>query len=231
MRTVVLFTLIIILIVILIPLLLFCFLTRLSQPIIFLGKIALRLGQKILGISLDVRGVEKIDKKSSYVFMANHLSFMDGPLLFMIIPQSVRVLLKKEAFRIPILGLAMRQIGFIPVDRKGLKGGRKSIEKAAYLIKEKGYSFLIFPEGTRSRNGLLQPFKRGGFFIAVNTQAPIFPVSIKGTYELMPPKSFFVKRGKVKVTFHEPVQVRGYDRNNLPELIDEVRSFIQTGLA
>jgi len=231
MRTVVLFTLIIILIVILIPLLLFCFLIRLSQPIIFLGKIALRLGQKILGISLDVHGVEKIEKKSSYVFMANHLSFMDGPLLFMLIPQSVRVLLKKEAFRIPIIGLAMRQIGFIPVDRKGLKGGRKSIEKAAQLIKEKGYSFLIFPEGTRSRNGLLQPFKRGGFFIAVNTQVPIFPVSIKGTYELMPRKSFFVKRGKVKVIFHDPVQVRGYDRNNFPELIDEVRSVIQTGVA
>lgn len=231
MRTVVLFVLIVVLSIILIPILLFCFLIRLSQPIIFLGKIALWLGKKILGIGLDVRGIEKIDKKSSYVFMANHLSFMDGPLLFMLIPQSVRVLLKKEAFRIPILGLAMRQIGFVPVDRKGLRGGRKSIEKASRLIKEKGYSFLIFPEGTRSRNGLLHPFKRGGFFMAVNTQVPIFPVTIKGTYELMPPGSFFVKRGKVKVIFHEPVQVRGYDRNNLLELMDEVRGTVQTGLA
>lgn len=230
MRTLVYFVLLILLVIFLIPLLLFCILTRFSQPIIFFGKQAIRLGQKILGIELEVRGVEKIGKDTAYIFMANHMSFIDGPLLFMLIPQPVRVLLKKEAFRIPVIGLGMKHIGFVPVNRKGLKGGKQSIEKASQLMKEKSYSFLIFPEGTRSRDGMLQPFKRGGFFLAVNTQAPILPITIKGTFELMPRGSFFVKRGKIKVIFHEPVKAEGFDRGSILEISNKVRSFIQSGL-
>jgi 1-acyl-sn-glycerol-3-phosphate acyltransferase len=230
MRTLVYFVLLIILAIFLIPLLLFCLLTRLSQPIIFFGKQGIRLGQKILGVKLDVCGVEKIDKDSAYIFMANHTSFIDGPLLFMLIPQPIRVLLKKEAFRIPVIGLSMKHVGFVPVDRKGLKGGRQSIEKASQLMKEKRYSFLIFPEGTRSRDGGLQPFKRGGFFLAINTQAPILPITIGGTFELMPRGSFFVKRGKIKVIFHEPVEIEGHDRDSILEISSKVRSVIQSGL-
>ncbi len=230
MRTLVYFVLLIILAILLIPLLLFCVLTRLSQPIIFFGKQGIRLGQKILGVKLDIRGVEKIDKDSAYIFMANHTSFIDGPLLFMLIPQPIRVLLKKEAFRIPVIGLSMKHVGFVPVDRKGLKGGKQSIEKASWLMKEKRYSFLIFPEGTRSRDGELQPFKRGGFFLAVNTQAPILPITIGGTFELMPRGSFFVKRGKIRVIFHEPVEIAGHDRNSIQEISRQVRSVIQSGL-
>jgi 1-acyl-sn-glycerol-3-phosphate acyltransferase len=230
MRTLIYFILLIILVILLIPLLLFCILTKFSQPIIFFGKRAIRFGQKILGIELEVRGIEKIDRDTAYIFMANHTSFVDGPLLFMLIPHPVRVLLKKEAFRIPVIGLSMKHIGFVPVDRKSLKGGIQSIEKASQLMKEKSYSFLIFPEGTRSRDGMPQPFKRGGFFLAVNTQAPILPITIKGTFELMPRRSFFVKRGKIKVIFHEPVKAEGFDRGSIPEISDKVRSAIQSGL-
>lgn len=230
MRTLVLLIIYIFLAVIIIPVLIFCFLTNWSRPLIPFGKWALRLGQKILGISLYVNGLERIDKKAPYVFMSNHLSLIDGPLLFMLIPQSIRVILKKEAFKIPIIGQAMSQVGFIPVDRKSLKGGRKSIDRASRMIKEKGVSFLIFPEGTRSRDGKLQLFKRGGFFLAMESQAPIVPVSIRGTYELMPKGSFFAKRGKVRVAFHPVVSVKEFDRNNLPQLIDKVRSTILTGL-
>jgi 1-acyl-sn-glycerol-3-phosphate acyltransferase len=183
-----------------------------------------------LGIRLDASGIERIDKRVSYVFMANHMSLIDGPLLFMLIPQFVRVLLKKEAFRIPVIGQAMRQVGFVSVDRKGLKGGKKSIDRATRMIKEKGISFLIFPEGTRSRDGKLQLFKRGGFFLAVNSQVPIFPVSIKGSYTILPKGSFFAKKGKIGVIFHPPVSVQGVDRNNLSQLMGKVRSVIQSGL-
>jgi 1-acyl-sn-glycerol-3-phosphate acyltransferase len=195
-----------------------------------IGKWALWIGQKILGIRLDASGIERIDQRVPYVFMANHLSLIDGPLLFMLIPQFVRVLLKKDAFRIPIIGQAMRQVGFVPVDRKGLKGGKKSIDRATRMIKEKGISFLIFPEGTRSRDGKLQPFKRGGFFLATNSQVPIIPVSIKGSYAIMPKGSFFSKKGKVGVIFHPPVSIQGVDRNNLSQLMGKVRSVIQSGL-
>jgi len=230
MRTIVILIIYTLLTILLIPVLLFCYLIKFAQPIILISKWALRLGQKILGICLATSGIERIDKKVSYVFMANHLSLIDGPLLFMLIPQFVRVILKKEAFRIPVIGQAMKQVDFIPVDRKSLKGGKKSIDRASRLIKEKGFSFLIFPEGTRSRDGKLQPFKRGGFFVAVTSQVAILPVSIKGSYELMPKGSFFAKKGKVRVTFHPPVSAQGFDRNNLPQLIGEVRSVIQSGL-
>lgn len=216
--------------ILLIPVIIICFLIRWPHPILLIGKGAIRLGQKILGIRLEVSGLERIDKKTSYVFMGNHLSAIDGPLLLMLIPQSIRVILKKEAFRIPIIGQAMKTVGFIPVDRKGLRGGKKSIDRATRMIKEKGFSFLIFPEGTRSRDGNLQLFKRGGFFLALNSQVPVVPVSIQGTFELMPKKSFFIKKGKVRIVFHPAVSVREYDRDTLQRLMDRVRDDIKSGL-
>jgi 1-acyl-sn-glycerol-3-phosphate acyltransferase len=189
------------------------------------------MARVILGIRLDVSGIEEIEKKKAYIFMSNHLSIIDGPLLFMLIPQSLRVIIKKEAFRIPIIAQAMRQAGFIPVDRKRLKGGKESIERASRMIREKGFSFLIFPEGTRSRDGELQPFKRGGIFLALNSKVDIFPVTIKGTYKMMPKGSFFIKKGNVRVVFHPPVSVEGFDQQNRSLLVDKVRDIIKTGLA
>jgi 1-acyl-sn-glycerol-3-phosphate acyltransferase len=216
--------------VLLIPVIIFCFLIRWPQPLFPLGKGAVRLGLWILGMSLKVSGIENIDRKKTSIFMCNHLSALDGPLLFMIIPQPIRVILKKESFRIPIIGQAMRLVGFVPVDRKGLKGGKKSIDQATRLIKEKAYSFLIFPEGTRSRDGKLQVFKRGGFFLALNSQADVVPISIQGTFELMPKASFFIKKGRVKIDFHPAVSVQGLNHDAIPQVIDKVRAAVQSGL-
>lgn len=230
MRTIVVLVLYVILAILILPVLLLCYLGKWTNPLMAISKGALHVGKRILGVDLEVHGLEGIDKKVPYVFMANHLSFLDGPLLFMIIPQFVRVILKKEVFRIPIVGQGMRHVGFIPVDRKKLKGGKKSIDKASQIMKEKGFSFLIFPEGTRSRTGSLQPFKRGGFFLAHNSQAPIVPVTINGTYELMPRGSFFINRGKIKVDFHKPLPVGGFEKEKLPSLVERIRGIIQSGL-
>jgi len=230
MRTLILLILVVIFAVILIPIILFCYVLRCSQPIFLITKWALRIARVILGIRLEVSGIEGIEKRKAYIFMSNHLSILDGPLLFMLIPQSLRVIIKKEAFRIPVIAQAMRQAGLIPVDRKRLKGGKESIDRASRMIREKGFSFLIFPEGTRSRDGELQPFKRGGFFLALNSQVDIVPVTIKGTYEMMPKGSFFIKKGKVRVAFHPPVSVEGFDRQNLSLLVDKVRDIIKAGL-
>jgi len=116
----------------------------------------------------------------------------------------------------------MRFVGFVPVDRKRVSGGKRSIDEAARMMKERGYSFLIFPEGTRSRTGHLQPFKRGGFFLAVAAQAPIIPITIKGTFELMPKGRLFRRRGKIKVIFHKPVETAGQGIEDIPTLIDQV---------
>lgn len=230
MRTFLLLGLYVVIVLVIIPFLLVCILTGMKQPLISLGKWALRLGQRILAIDVSIEGKQNIDRKASYVFMANHLSFLDGPLLFSLIPQAVRVILKKEVFRIPVVGQGMLHVGFIPVDRKRLKGGKKSIDRAIRLMKEKGYSFLIFPEGTRSRDGKIQAFKRGGFLLALRSRAFILPVSIKGSFELMPRGSFFVKKGRIGVIFHPPVSVNGYSEENIHELIERVRRIIQTGL-
>jgi 1-acyl-sn-glycerol-3-phosphate acyltransferase len=175
-------------------------------------------------------GLEGLDKKKAYVFMPNHLSFLDGPLMFMIIPRAVRIILKKEVFRIPIIGWAMKIAEFIPVDRKGIRGGKKSVDRAIGLMRERGYDFLIFPEGTRSLDGKLKSLKRGGFFMAVSSQTDIVPVSIQGTLELMPKGQLSVKRGKIKVVFHPAISVQDYTLDNLPNLLEKVRLAISSGL-
>ena len=230
MRTLLLVFVYVLVIFLAIPLFLLCFVTRWRIPLLLLGKAAIAAGPWILGIRLDVSGRNNVDREKPCVFMANHLSFLDGPLLFYIIPQFVRVILKKEIFRIPIIGWSMGFVGFVPVDRKGLKSGRRSIERATELIKTKGYSCLIFPEGTRSRDGKMQSFRRGAFFLAINSQAPIVPITIEGTYDLMPKGSPFTKKGTVKVTFHQAVPVSGLAKEDMPALMEQVRMQIRSGI-
>lgn len=230
MRTIILFVIYILLVIILTPVLFLCLLLRARAPILAVGKWAIGLGRRVLGITVEVSGLENVDRRRAFIFMANHLSFLDGPLLFRLIPQPVRIILKKSIFRIPVVGIGMLHVGFVPVDRKSIRGGKKSIDRASRLMREKKYSFLVFPEGTRSRDGCLQPFRRGGFFLALESGVPIIPVSLTGTFELMPKGRFFAKRGKILVVFHPPVPVAGYTRATLPGLMAEVRNIILSGL-
>ncbi len=230
MRTIILFIIYILITIFLIPVVFLCILFGWSRPLIWAGKQAMGIGPSVLGIHVEVIGTDAVDKDIPYIFMSNHLSFLDGPLLFWAIPQPIRVILKKEVFRIPVIGTGMRQVDFVPVDRKGVRGGKKSIDLAVKLIKEKGFSFLIFPEGTRSRDGKIQAFRRGGFFLALESRAPIVPISIDGTFALMPKGNFFVRRGRIKIVFHNPIPVLDYNRNRLSELSDRVKAIIQSGL-
>ena len=221
------YTLIVILVA---PVLLVCWLLGLREPLMAIGRWALRVGRLVLGIDIEVSGLERFNHKASYVFMPNHLSLLDGPMMVMVIPQNVRAIIKKSIFAIPIVGWAMLQVGCVPVDRKGESRGIRSIEKASRLMRGRGYSFLIYPEGTRSRDGKLQRFRRGGFFLAIVGGAPIVPVTIKGTFELMPKGQFGSKRGTVSVEFHPPVSVEGYSVQNMDGLIEQVRAAVSSGL-
>jgi 1-acyl-sn-glycerol-3-phosphate acyltransferase len=228
-RTIILLIFYVVLVVLLTPVLLVCWPLGIRDPLLRVAKWAMGVSRRILALKVEVQGLENIDPHKSYVFMANHLSFLDGPLLFYVIPQLVRVILKKSIFRIPVVGPGMRFVGFIPVDRKRASGGKRSIDEAARLMKERGYSFLIFPEGTRSRTGELQPFKRGGFFLALAAGAPIVPVTIKGTFELMPKGRLFPRPGLIKVIFHKPIEVAGKTTDDIPALLDQVYSAIKSG--
>jgi 1-acyl-sn-glycerol-3-phosphate acyltransferase len=231
LRTLFLFSLYIVLVISLVPYLLFCMLFGIREPFYAIGKWTMRLSRRILGLELEVKGLEAVDRKTSYVFMANHLSFIDGPLLFTLIPQNVRVILKEVIFRLPVLGLGMKHVGFVPVDRKGKSGGQASISRAARQIKERGYSFLIFPEGTRSLDGTMGRFRRGGFYLALESGSPILPIVIQGTFEMMPKGEFFVKKGRIRVIFQQPIPVQGYDFDHLPDLMDKVRLTIAASAA
>jgi len=230
MRTILLALIYVVLIFVLLFLLIIFWPLGLREPLLRLGKWAIWLAPGILGIEVKTEGRDKIERRTPYIFMSNHLSFLDGPLLFPLIPQAIRVILKKEVFRIPVVGQAMRFVGFVPVDRKRARGGKKSIDQAARMMRERKYSYLIFPEGTRTRDGRTQAFRRGGFFLALESGAAIVPITIRGTYDLMPRGTIFPRRGKVNVLFHPPVPTEGFDQKNMQTLVDRVKDIIVSGL-
>lgn len=213
-----------------IPWLLICALFGLREAFLAYGIWMMRVGQRILGIDLEVRGLDRLDRGAPCVFMCNHLSFLDGPLLMTVLDRPARVVVKRFVFRIPVLGLGMRFSGYVPLDKEGAGAGRKSIAKAVRLVREKGYSFLIYPEGLRSWDGTMQPLRRGGFFLALGSGAPIVPVSIKGTYELMPRGTWRIRKGPVRIVLHEPIAVSGYTPETMPELMERVRTAIASAL-
>ncbi len=230
MRTFVLLFLYIVIAILAIPVLLICGIFHWLPPIVFVGRSGVRLGRAVLGVKLEVSGQENVDFDQTYVYMPNHLSLVDGPMMFIVLPCFMRVIAKQELFRIPFLAQAMRVAEFIPVDRKGREGGKKAIQRAVRLIREKGHSFLIFPEGTRSLDGHLQKFRRGGFYLALETGAPIVPISIIGSFEIMPKGAFFTKRGTIKIKIHAPVSVEGHDVSTMPRLIETVRETVAAGI-
>ncbi|MBE3129154.1 MAG: 1-acyl-sn-glycerol-3-phosphate acyltransferase [Acidobacteria bacterium] len=226
MRTVFLVLFYIVLVILITPFIVFCMLTGLRDPVIAVGQWAMRVSRRILGIKVEALGLDRIAPRTALIFMPNHISFLDGPMLEMLIPGAARVVLKKSVVRIPVVGLAMRFVGFVPVDRKGAEGGKKSIARAVRMVREKGYSFLIFPEGTRSRDGKLQRFRRGGFYLALESGAPIVPVTIRGTFELMPKGQKYARKGTVQVAFHDPISAAGYTIETMAGLMEKVREAI-----
>jgi 1-acyl-sn-glycerol-3-phosphate acyltransferase len=226
MRTALLVLFYVVLVVLITPFIVFCMIAGWRDPLIAIGQWAMRVSGRVLGIKVEVSGLDRFDRRTALIFMPNHVSFLDGPLLEMLIPGAARVVLKKSVLRIPIVGLGMRFVGFVPVDRKGAEGGKRSIARAVRMIREQSYSFLIFPEGTRSRDGKLQPLRRGGFFLAVETGAPIVPVTIQGTFELMPKGQKYARKGTVRVIFHKPIPVIGFKVDTMAVLMGKVRDAI-----
>ena len=179
---------------------------------------------EVLGIDLVAHGAERVPPHRAYVYMSNHQSHLDIPVLYATLPSpTIRMLAKKELFQIPLWGRGLRAAEFIEVDR-GTTRAVQSIEQAKRLI-EDGVSIWIAPEGTRSRDGRIGTLKKGGFHLARETGTPIVPVAIKGTIDILPLGGKVMHTGKrVEVTIGAPIDVSGRE---IPAVIDEVQRFLR----
>jgi 1-acyl-sn-glycerol-3-phosphate acyltransferase len=194
----------------------------------FMHKIARFWGKSILVVSrikVSVKGLSNIDPSSPYIYMPNHQSNFDIPVLLGHLTVQFRWLAKKELFKIPIFGHAMRNVGYISIDRSDRQSAFESLKKAAEKIKS-GVSVLIFPEGTRSRDDKIRPFKKGGFVMAIDSGVPIVPVVITGTRSIMPKGRFRVYPGHVSMVIHKPIETSIYTPETKDGLMEKVRRVI-----
>jgi 1-acyl-sn-glycerol-3-phosphate acyltransferase len=174
-------------------------------------------------VRITITGAEKLDPDRSYIYMPNHQSNADIPLLLGRLPVQFRWLAKAELFRIPIFGRAMRGVGYISIDRSNRKSAFESLERAARTIRS-GTSVLIFPEGTRSRDGRILPFKKGGFVLSVDAGVPIVPIIIRGTRDIIPKGHFLIRPAPVTMEILDPVETADYTRKTKDQLLERIRS-------
>lgn len=197
------------------PLVLWAAITGNIKPL-YIGATRLAMyGVKFVGVKIVLRGLENLRPGQNYIFMANHVSNLDPPVLIPSIPGRCSVLVKKELFRTPILGTGMHQADLVPVDRSDREAAIESIRAATEVLK-KGLHMVIYPEGTRSSDGRLLPFKKGPFHLAMDSGVPVVPVTILGTFESWPKTRFALHRGTATVVFHPPIDPREFtDRDAL----------------
>jgi 1-acyl-sn-glycerol-3-phosphate acyltransferase len=196
----------------------------------FVYRIAMatvRAGLRAARIRVEVEWRAPLDPEKNYLFFSNHLSNLDPPVLLPLLPGRTAIFIKRSLMKIPVLGYGMKLVNFIPVDRDGnIDGAKQSVEAAAKVLAA-GAHVTSFVEGTRSRDGRLLPFKKGPFYLAMESGAAVLPVTILGTEKLMRKGSPRVYPGTVRVIFHAPIETRDFATRD--ELMAAVRAAIQSG--
>jgi 1-acyl-sn-glycerol-3-phosphate acyltransferase len=205
------------------PGVLLVFLFRSVTLLYILARGGVRLGLALSGIQHDLVGAERLPRDRTAVYCANHVSNVDAPLLFVVLHPRLRMLFKSEFQKVPILGFAARVAGFIPVERHNPEQSQLAVERAAAAL-GRGESFLVFPEGTRSRTGDLLPFKKGGFIMAIKAQVPLVPVAVEGGRAAMAKGSTIIRPVTVRVRVGQPIETTGMtfeDRDRLSAMARE----------
>jgi len=184
-------------------------------------------GVRLTGVRAETVGLDQLDAAGTYIFMSNHVSNLDPPILIPLIPRRTSVMVKKELFTYPILGRAMRMGSLVPVDRGNRDAGIEAVKAAKEVIGQ-GLNMTIYVEGKRSFDGKLLPFKKGPFYLAMECGVPVVPVTIAGTHYAMPKKRFAIRPGTVKVIFHKPIEPKDFGSREC--LMENVRAAIDSGL-
>ena len=184
-------------------------------------------GVRLAGVRVETVGLDQFDHSRSYIFMTNHASNLDPPIQVPLIPRRTSVMVKKELFKTPILGAAMRMGNLVPVDRGNREAGIEAVN-AARAVVEQGLNMIIYVEGKRSFDGKLLPFKKGPFYLAMECGVPVIPMTIVGTHYSMPKTRFAIKPGPAKVIFHPPIEPKDFGSREC--LMEKVRMVIESGL-
>lgn len=211
------------------PFLIYVWLTAKIDPLYRIGWLGARLALRIGGVRLHVGGAKNIPRGQICIYMANHQSNVDPPALFVVLPPRIALMGKKEVFSIPVLGPALRLAGFMPVDRANPEAARESVERALEQV-QKGTTYLVFPEGTRSPDGRLQRFKHGVFVLAIRAGIPIVPITVDGGDVIMPKKKWQLRPGSYWVTIHPPVATAGLSLEDRAALAQRVREIVASSL-
>jgi len=191
---------------------------RAQRYLIGWARVSIRLAR----LDVTVTGLERLDSHQTYVFMPNHASFLDVLLVFGFIPHNFRSIVQKEFFSIPLLGLTVKSSGQIPLDRKHPRKGLQAIKKAADLLK-KGVSIVVFPEGTRSRDGQVHEFKTTLFILPIRAKVAVVPVLIEGTFQALRRGSVLLKCTPTKITFLDPISADALSDKDRVSYAEKVR--------
>ena len=194
------------------------------------ARVWARVLLSVSGVKVTVEGLEHIRPDASYVVIANHLSYMDTPVMLANIPVQFRFLAKRGLFQIPLLGTHLGRAGHIPVPREDPRAAVKTMQTAAEVIQKKGISLLIFPEGGRSRHGELRPFKEGGAYIAIRAGVPLLPAVLLGTRKVLPYGSAAVRPGNVVLRLLKPIETTSLSLKDRGVITTELRRVIANEL-
>jgi 1-acyl-sn-glycerol-3-phosphate acyltransferase len=206
----------------------FAMITGNATPLYNVSMSIVRLAFRLARIRVEIEGLERVPAHTACIFMANHISNLDPPAFFPHIPGRTSAFIKRSLTGIPVLGYGMKLGDFVPVDREGRVESAIESVAAARRVLEKGLHITTFVEGTRSRDGRLLPFKKGPFYLAMEAGAPVVPVSIYGTENMMAKGSARVRPGTAHILFHEPLDPHSFTGRD--ELMSAVRASIASGL-
>ena len=192
-------------------------------------RLFVRMGLAMVGVRIEVSGVERLDPQQAYIFTPNHQSLIEVPLFVTYLGRNPAYLAKKEVFKYPVFGYGIGLMGVVPVDRSNSAAAVESARRATENLRE-GKSYVVYPEGTRSRDGQLLPFKKGAFMMAIDAGVPVVPVTISGATKIMPKGEVKVFPSTVRITLHDPISTKDYSRETVADLMMMTRARVLSAL-